>query len=922
MIESLLWCRYVTPLLLATPTWGQCYEWSSEFAAPVRGVSGAVRSQIVFDDGSGSALFATGSFTFAEGVDVFGLAKWANGKWSKMGQFGAPAGSACAIFDAGSGAALYVGGSFTVAGDAVANNVVGWDGANWFPLGTGLTSGALSPRGVRALAVFNDGFGNKLYAGGQFSMAGGASAINIACWDGVTWTALAGGVGINGPSSQERVSALCVFDDGSGPALYAGGLFATAGGVPASNVAKWNGSSWAAVRAGFDHAVDALCTFQSGVTSVLVAGGDFTASGSTPLPHIAQWNGTSWAGLSSGIDGPVRSLVVSGIGGSPALFAGGKFGVAGGAPCPSIARWNGSNWAPLGSGLSASAPPAEVLSFAEHDDGTGLALWVGGAFSNAGGSRVDNEARWTGSQWNAVGRSGAGFEPSFEATPVALASHDDGGGTRLYAAGLFERAGGVAAKSVASWDGLAWSPVGNGIGVGTEFVSSLFSVSAGLNQGLYAGGRFSAAGAGPAANVAVWNGAHWSPLGSGTNGAVTAFCEFDEGAGPVLFVGGEFSNAGSSAAAYLSRWNGGAWSAVGSGTDGPVYALTTFDDGTGAALYAAGSFTVAGGQPASNIARWDGAAWTALGPGLDGDVYALRELDIGSGTALYAAGRFSHAGGLSANAVARWDGLTWSAVGAGVDGVVNALEVFDDGSGNALYACGRFSHSGITPAKRVARWNGANWMELHGGLGDSNSNQPVAADAQAFDDGQGTGPALYIAGLFGSANGTPSAGIAVWRGCSGTGTAVCSGDGGVVSCPCGNNGTAGHGCANSAFGNGALLSGSGLASVASDTVRLSAWNLTGSTAVFFQASAQQSPLVIDDGIGCASGQIVRLGTKSVAANSSAFPHAGDPLISVRGLVPAAGGVRFYQCFYRNAVGAFCPPATSNRTNGVAISWMP
>jgi hypothetical protein len=34
-----------------------------------------------------------------------------------------------------------------------------------------------------------------------------------------------------------------VFDDGSGggPALYAGGVFTTAGGMPANNIAKWQG---------------------------------------------------------------------------------------------------------------------------------------------------------------------------------------------------------------------------------------------------------------------------------------------------------------------------------------------------------------------------------------------------------------------------------------------------------------------------------------------------------------------------------------------------------------------------------------------------------------------------------------------------------------------------------------------------------
>jgi len=46
------------------------------------------------------------------------------------------------------------------------------------------------------------------------------------------------------------VRALAVFDDGSGPALYAGGDFTTAGGVAANRIAKWNGSSWSQLGSG------------------------------------------------------------------------------------------------------------------------------------------------------------------------------------------------------------------------------------------------------------------------------------------------------------------------------------------------------------------------------------------------------------------------------------------------------------------------------------------------------------------------------------------------------------------------------------------------------------------------------------------------------------------------------------------------
>lgn len=52
------------------------------------------------------------------------------------------------------------------------------------------------------------------------------------------------GNGLNG-----TVRALLAFDDGSGPALFVGGDFTTAGGIPANHIAKWDGDHWSALGA-------------------------------------------------------------------------------------------------------------------------------------------------------------------------------------------------------------------------------------------------------------------------------------------------------------------------------------------------------------------------------------------------------------------------------------------------------------------------------------------------------------------------------------------------------------------------------------------------------------------------------------------------------------------------------------------------
>src|SRR5258706_249548 len=63
------------------------------------------------------------------------------------------------------------------------------------------------------------------------------------------------------PGTSGVLYSLAVFDDGSGPALYAGGNFTTAGGAPANYIARWSGSSWSQLGSGMNGYVNALTVF-------------------------------------------------------------------------------------------------------------------------------------------------------------------------------------------------------------------------------------------------------------------------------------------------------------------------------------------------------------------------------------------------------------------------------------------------------------------------------------------------------------------------------------------------------------------------------------------------------------------------------------------------------------------------------------
>ncbi len=209
----------------------------STWSVPGGGLSSVIHDAASFDDGSGEQLYITGSFPTAGGLQVRQFARWNGTAFSAAAGGISGVGYALAVWDDGRGPALYLGGQFTAVGmppqHVQAMNIARWDGRAWEPLGAGVNSA------VRGLAVYDDGGGPKLYATGQFTAAGGASAQRIARWDGHTWSAL--GAGLTGAASGDGGRVLEVFDaDGNGPSpsvLVVGGAFTMAGGQSAGGIA-------------------------------------------------------------------------------------------------------------------------------------------------------------------------------------------------------------------------------------------------------------------------------------------------------------------------------------------------------------------------------------------------------------------------------------------------------------------------------------------------------------------------------------------------------------------------------------------------------------------------------------------------------------------------------------------------------------
>jgi len=156
--------------------------------------------------------------------------------------------------------------------------------------------------------------------------------------------------------------------------LYAAGDFLTACGGAAKYVARWTGSSWAALGGGLNYIAFALASFNGS----LYVGGQFSAPGVS----VARWNGSAWSALVNGLDGPVTSMDVY----NNSLIIGGSFTTSGGFGTYShIARWNGTSFGTLGSGTAQDVFAVKA---------TGACLFAGGAFVTAGGKASRHIGQW------------------------------------------------------------------------------------------------------------------------------------------------------------------------------------------------------------------------------------------------------------------------------------------------------------------------------------------------------------------------------------------------------------------------------------------------------------------------------------------------------------------------------------------------
>lgn len=311
----------------------------------------------------------------------------------------------------------------------------------------------------------------------------------------------------------------------------------------------------------------------------------------------------------------------------------------------------------------------------------GSELYVGGDFFSIGGnSRASNISKWNGSAWS-----------EFTTNPTDLIFAIADNETDVYIGGYFTNLGARIAQRV----GNGWIPLGNGVGTGSEFVSSILVDG----NNLYVGGNFTQAGGNTSIDYfARWNGSVWSEpgapgIGTATSNRVNAIVK----SGDDIILGGTFQIVGSTLteniAIYKSSTN--SFTAMGLGLNGTVHSVAA----GGNVVYAGGNFTNSGGtnNPMNRFAKFEGS-WVNLGSAISsGTVYTIAV----NGNDVYIGGNFTSPG----NRIAKWNGTAWSTLGTGVNGTVRSIVI----NGNDVYVGGEFTSAGDRPAGSIAKWDGTDW---------------------------------------------------------------------------------------------------------------------------------------------------------------------------------------------------------------------
>jgi hypothetical protein len=642
------------------------------------GIDAAIEDVALLSDGTLLAAGWAGGFLGVEG-HVWALD---DGAWVDRGTFD---GRVYALHEQGDGT-LLVGGEFMTVDGREALGLAAWDGSQFDGWGAGFGSDGWGT--VRAIFE-RDG---ATCVAGLFDEVDGVAAGGTACLDDEGWTPLGRIDGeVRGVATLKngRVLAWGGFALGEPPDAFTVGLAELVDGdwipVPEKGV---DGGMTTQVRALVPEGDDGYV-----IGGQFGAVGLFAGSGQPGLPasNIARFDGASWSALGNGVEATsgVFAADVEGVhhlrreddGG---IVVGGLFERADGLVASGLAIWrDGSMEVPYDTnvlqGLEGSAGHVAVAP-----DGS---VWISAEVATHGYDPVLET--WDGTRFTDL-HDGPGGHVSDLATEPGV----------LYVSGRLEGIG-RGLCDLAAYDGVAWSCLVRGLAVEGEHEGVTGIDVDGLGHVALVGDFVLRGGE---TNVARWDGTALTALGDGLAGFGLDKVAVDPATGDV-YVSGYGMQDGDTEFVGLARWDAAAsaWTAVGAGLDGAIRDLAWWDGRlviAGGFLRT----TDADPNPGTDLGpllAWDGHALGELGP-VGGEGYPSTFTVETWRDGLFVWGTWDTIGGapVDSTLVYTEDGTTWSPLGVGTDDIVSGVAVGSD----AVWVVGPFRTAGGSPSFGVARW--------------------------------------------------------------------------------------------------------------------------------------------------------------------------------------------------------------------------
>ncbi len=292
------------------------------------GLNGTVCALTSADvDQNGTAeLYAGGTFSAAGALAVAGVARWNGTTWAPLPGSGglspvspqspvSVTGIAAANLTGSSAPEIYVAGSFQVSG---AVGFARWNGTTW-----GTVPGVSGAGQVTAMHLVRSGSTDVLYVALQLPVpVGNPPSVQVLRKIGTS-----GGFSPVGPQVFGTVNAIEVMGSGPNPTVFIGGTgLSEFPGIPQANILRIDVGPWMPLAQGCDGPVRAIRAYDDGDGLALFVGGSFDNAGGIPCSRVARWDSSAgWSSISEPTTGDVLTIEPFSTGGDSSIGIGGTF---------------------------------------------------------------------------------------------------------------------------------------------------------------------------------------------------------------------------------------------------------------------------------------------------------------------------------------------------------------------------------------------------------------------------------------------------------------------------------------------------------------------------------------------------------------------------------------------------------------------